>query len=567
MKKRTLYRILTFVLTLSILGACVIPASATNHPFRDVPDSAWYAPYVEYVYENGLMYGVEDDEFGPGMSLTRGMLVAILYRLDGSKAVDGLPNPFQDVSASAYYYDSVRWAYNGGIVSGVSDTSFEPDSKILRQEITAIFYRYANYLGLDTSGRANLSVYPDVNRISSYAVEAFQWAVAVGVISGSDGYLQPRGNATRAEAATILKSFARLTSSDPGDAPSVPEGYVLGWNYRDGKWYYVRSDGTFATGRYPIGSATYVFDDQGVLSYYECDSSFRSQVNAQPLNPQPTGIPALDDLVQSIFSQIFQPNYTTYDKLLAIYHYEVANFEYGFVIDLDTEDQFNDVKVFKSDYDSTIACMAYSILTNNVGVCNNFAAAFAVMTRAIGLEGYVVSGRYDTNGHAWNNVRVNNTLYAFDAQSENHVADGGPSNDWFFAMTDEETPSEFKYYNREAEMAEQKGFQEATEFVVAITVTDATGTREETRLWNASERHAYSLDVQIDYDVSAPAHYKVEIITADFEVRAYRDNGWVYGYHQGDCIEGDIGEDKVFDSVQVQDVDNYRSFYVRFLVY
>ena len=141
-------------------------------------------------------------------SLTRAMVVTILYRYDGSPAVNGA-SPFADVAEGSWYADAVIWAEGNSIVNGTSETTFSPDSPITREQFAAIMFRYAAYRGYSVSARADLSAYTDAGSISAYAVEAMQWAVAEELISGVTATtLDPQGYTTRAQAAIILMRFA-----------------------------------------------------------------------------------------------------------------------------------------------------------------------------------------------------------------------------------------------------------------------------------------------------------------------------------------------------------------------
>ena len=182
-----------------------------EEPFTDVADGAWYAEAVQYVYENGMMNGVSATSFGPDMTTNRAMVVTILYRLAGSPDLsdENLGYPFADVDASSWYGDAVYWARLNGITNGTSNTTFGPNGAITREQMAAILYRYASFMGYDvTVDNAALNTYADASQISSYAVTAMQWANETGLITGrSETTLAPQGTATRAEVATILMRF------------------------------------------------------------------------------------------------------------------------------------------------------------------------------------------------------------------------------------------------------------------------------------------------------------------------------------------------------------------------
>ena len=179
-------------------------------PFDDVGWADWFHDNVVYVYENGLMNGTGAAVFEPDGTVTRGMIVTILHRLEGEPAVNYLM-PFADVAEGAWYAEAVRWAASEGIVTGVSETAFAPNDPITREQFAAILWRYAKYKGFDVSigESTNILSYADFGEIGEYAIPALQWACGEGIISGrGEGVLDPRGTATRAEAAAMLQRFA-----------------------------------------------------------------------------------------------------------------------------------------------------------------------------------------------------------------------------------------------------------------------------------------------------------------------------------------------------------------------
>ena len=176
-------------------------------PFPDVTEGDWFYDAVRYAYENGLMDGVGDNLFAPNSETTRAQLVTILYRLAGQPAVSG-DLPFPDVESGTWYTDAVAWAAQNGIVNGVSDTQFAPGDDITREQLAAILYRYAACQGYDVSQRADLSGFGDASSISGYAQEALSWAHAQGLVLGfEDGSLRPQGTASRAQIAAVLMRF------------------------------------------------------------------------------------------------------------------------------------------------------------------------------------------------------------------------------------------------------------------------------------------------------------------------------------------------------------------------
>lgn len=183
--------------------------STWDNPFRDVAPGAWYEEAVQYVYEAGLMQGTTGSTFSPDRTSNRGMIAAILYRLEGSPRA-GTP-PFTDVAADSYCTDAVAWAEQQGIVRGFDDGTFRPEGRITRQQLAAILFRYTEYRGADTADRADLSRFSDSAAVADYAREALAWAVSAGLIQGrSDGTLDPSGSATRAQTAVILQRLETL---------------------------------------------------------------------------------------------------------------------------------------------------------------------------------------------------------------------------------------------------------------------------------------------------------------------------------------------------------------------
>ena len=179
---------------------------ASRLPFTDVSTSDWFYDDVKFVYENGLFSGTDSRSFSPSASMTRAMLVTVLYRLEGEPAVAGRSS-FADVKSGAYYEKAVIWAAANGIVTGTSSTSFSPDAKVTREQLAAILYRYAQYKKLDTSASEKLNSFSDAGEMSGYANAALGWAVAERLVNGASGKLMPKGYAARAQVAAIFHRF------------------------------------------------------------------------------------------------------------------------------------------------------------------------------------------------------------------------------------------------------------------------------------------------------------------------------------------------------------------------
>lgn len=178
-----------------------------KNPFEDVKKNDWFYQDVKYVVENKLMNGVTETQFAPNDTLTRAMLVTVLYRNEGKPAVSK-SLPFADIGMSAYYTNAVIWAKQNGIVNGVNESEFEPDTKITREQIAAIMHRYAKYKGYDVSVGENTNIfsYDDAESISEYAVASMQYVVGSGILKGkSASTLNPQDHTTRAEIAAVLQ--------------------------------------------------------------------------------------------------------------------------------------------------------------------------------------------------------------------------------------------------------------------------------------------------------------------------------------------------------------------------
>ena len=186
-------------------------------PFTDVPETMWYYDSVYYVYAHGLMNGTAATLFSPGNPTTRGMLVTILYRMEGNPQGAGW-GPFTDVTPGAYYAQPIAWAAWNGIVNGITSTTFAPDRNVTREQMAAILYRYTAWKEWDVSQQGNLFQFTDWQKVQTYARTPLAWAVASGLIQGKENQrLDPGGPATRAEVATILQRFHSTYVAPPAE--------------------------------------------------------------------------------------------------------------------------------------------------------------------------------------------------------------------------------------------------------------------------------------------------------------------------------------------------------------
>ena len=193
------------------LSDCPRDESCPMAKFSDADRNAWYHDGVHYCVENGLMQGYGNGIFGPNDTLSRAMLVQILYNLENRPAVSG-ESVFSDVAHSAWYADAVNWAAANGIVEGFGNGQYGPEDDITREQLAAILYRYAQYKNYDVSvgEDTNILSYSDAPEVSEYAVPAMQWACGAGIMEGYGDVLDPTGNATRAQAATMLMRFGAI---------------------------------------------------------------------------------------------------------------------------------------------------------------------------------------------------------------------------------------------------------------------------------------------------------------------------------------------------------------------
>ena len=178
--------------------------------FTDLSADAWYYEAVEYVLENSMMTGFDDNTFRPNAQLSRAMLAQILYNMEGRPATSGTA-AFSDVAAGAWYTDAVNWAATSGIVTGAAG-KFAPNDNITREQMAAILYRYTQLKGPNAAAQqGKLTGFVDEGQISTYAIPAMNWAVEQGLMIGKDGSrFAPKDTATRAEVAKVLMNYCKI---------------------------------------------------------------------------------------------------------------------------------------------------------------------------------------------------------------------------------------------------------------------------------------------------------------------------------------------------------------------
>ena len=184
-------------------------------PFEDVKETDWFADGVMYAYGKGLMTGTSTDPmlFSPNATTTRGMIVTILYRMEDSPDVSGLANPFTDAGEEEWYTDAIKWAADNGLVTGIGGGMFAPEAPITRQDMAVILMRYMNFKEIVLPVTAEYRIFADESAISDYAMDAIQTLNKLGIINGigtnaqGQTIIDPKGHATRAQAATLLMNF------------------------------------------------------------------------------------------------------------------------------------------------------------------------------------------------------------------------------------------------------------------------------------------------------------------------------------------------------------------------
>ncbi len=227
MKKICIFRkFAAGLLTAAMLAGSAVTASAASvADFKDVSPKAWYYDAVEYAADNGLFQGTTPSTFSPNGAMQRGMFVTVLSRYAKIDESQYLLYRFNDVKQGSYYAIGVEWAARYGIVSGTGKKTFSPLQNVTREQIATFLYRYAKATGNDTSySEEAYHSFPDTGKVSSFAVGAMKWATSHGIINGSDGKLNPKGTATRAQVAQVfLSASSILTSNTMVVEPIMPD--------------------------------------------------------------------------------------------------------------------------------------------------------------------------------------------------------------------------------------------------------------------------------------------------------------------------------------------------------
>lgn len=273
-------------------------------------------------------------------------------------------------------------------------------------------------------------------------------------------------------------------------------------------------------------------------------------INSQTLKPTATGVQELDTLVQGILADITKPGDTNYQKLEAIYDYLLTRVSHGSLpIDMNDAVEFAGGKVFENVSELVVSYEAYQLLSENQGVSDHYAAAFSVLTRAVGLESYVVNGSLKGEGHVWNNVVIGGEYYAFDTYTATNPQ---------FALADSEL-SGYTYSNREGAVAAQNGFRAAAEFTVVLTVTDNSGTKDHTITWSADDIRAGAdsyLRNLTTIRAKGDVRYTLKIVSGGSILRLTDEKGNVQELTVGGTASGTLTAGTGYYTLRVEDAES-----------
>ena len=397
MKKRLVSLILCLGLCLSLMTTA---ASAAG--FSDVKSSAYYAKPVAWAVSENITGGTTSTTFSPNNTCSRAHIITFLWRAAGSPDMGLGYNPFKDVAETAYYYKAAVWAMEKGIQSAEGGY-FEPATPCTRLAALEYIWRYH---GSPKADRVAFTDLPSDND----AATAISWGVRYGVTGGKTATtFVPKETCTRAQIVTFLHRYfvEPLIYTEP--ANPVPSQ--------------------------PVSSSATVVE----------------LLNRAPLSPMRSNDAVLDTMVTGILNQIITGNMSTYEKVRACYDYLKKNTVYG--------DQGGGTLVFGNTYESRedykLVTLSREILSTGHGVCDHYAAAFQVLTRRIGLESYICTGKYGSGAHVWNVITLEGKDYIFDAQ----IDDLGSGSYNHFGKTFGEVGSKYSDYSVAKNKSDFQNFQ------------------------------------------------------------------------------------------------------------
>lgn len=188
-------------------GGCALGDNCPSKKFTDITPDFWAHDAIDYVVSNNMFNGTTGTTFSPGVVMSRGMLVTVLYRLEGSPDVSGIENPFSDLADNAYH-DAILWASANHIANGWQDGTFGANGTLTREQLAVFLHRYANYKGYDTNNYSDIGGFSDAKDVGEFARESMCWAVGEGIINGTTATtLSPKTGANRAQVATMMMRF------------------------------------------------------------------------------------------------------------------------------------------------------------------------------------------------------------------------------------------------------------------------------------------------------------------------------------------------------------------------
>jgi len=219
--KKLITILMAFALTMSLVPAAFARQECPSASYTDVNTSMYYHEGVDYMLKNGYMNGTSATKFMPDASITRGMVVTVLYNMSG-KPQTATTASFPDVSAGAYYGKAVAWAAANGIAKGNSNGTFAPNASVTRQQLASFLYNYASFLKMDVTSKGDLSKFKDASSVAPYASAAMSWCVSASIISGTGtDTLSPQGTATRGQFAKMAASFSMLQTAPTAASQAV----------------------------------------------------------------------------------------------------------------------------------------------------------------------------------------------------------------------------------------------------------------------------------------------------------------------------------------------------------
>lgn len=282
--------------------------------------------------------------------------------------------------------------------------------------------------------------------------------------------------------------------------------------------------------------------------------TLQSVINDMELNPATTGIPELDSAVRKLLGQITGENDGTYDKLMAIYNYQLEELSHGGgELDASKIAQFSQDKVFKNAGELVIAYEANQLLEEGKGISDQYAALFCTLTRAVGLESYVVNGTLNGSNHVWNNIMIDGQLYTFDTYTTT-----APQ----FAKTDSEV-SGYVCTNRDSSIANQSGFRSADAFTVSLTVQGSTGTETYSYTWNLDDVRSGTANFMRNQQVVRPrgdVTYTLEVTSGSGSFVFTDENG---NKTQGTSFTGTLASGSGYHVLTIEEENSMMAFDIR----